>query len=358
MDLDRLSLPIVQAPMAGGPSTPALAAAVSQAGALGFLAAGYRTVDAVAADLSAVRELTPAAVGVNIFSPPAADDDAPAVRDYGLRMRREARRYGVRVGEPHFDDDDYAAKLDLLIEQRVPIVSFTFGCPTPDVVARLHGAGADVWVTITTPDEARQAQAAHADALVVQGLEAGGHRGSFADPGGEQVGLLVLLRLVAAATSLPLVGAGGIMDGPAVAAALCAGAAAAQLGTALMLTPEAATWPAHRAVLPQPRPTRLTRAFSGRLARGMVNRFMDEHDAEAPSGYPQVAHITGPIRAAAARAGDAESINLWAGQGHTLARSAPAAELVRTIAAEASEALEQAGRRLAPAPQAPPRSSA
>jgi nitronate monooxygenase len=214
MDLDRLSLPIVQAPMAGGPSTPALAAAVSQAGALGFLAAGYRTVDAVAADLAAVRELTPAAVGVNIFSPPAADVDAPAVRDYGRRMRGEARRYGVRVGEPHFDDDDYAAKLDLLIEQRVPLVSFTFGCPSADVVARLHGAGADVWVTITTPDEARQAQAAHADALVVQGLEAGGHRGSFADPGGEQVGLLVLLRLVAAATSLPLVGAGGSWTAP------------------------------------------------------------------------------------------------------------------------------------------------
>jgi nitronate monooxygenase len=231
--------------------------------------------------------------------------------------------------------------------ERPAVVSFTFGCPDATVVARLHASGSDVWVTVTIPDEAEQAAAAGADALVVQGLEAGGHRGGFSDPpDAEEVGLLALLALVRARLALPLVAAGGIADGAAVAAVLCAGAAAAQLGTALMLTPEAGTPAPQRAALSQRGQTALTRAFTGRSARGIVNRFMREH-TEAPVAYPDVHHLTAPIRAAARAAGDAEAINLWAGQAHELARSAPAAEIVEAIANDARARVATVAARLA-----------
>lgn len=148
----------------------------------------------------------------------------------------------------------------------------------------------------------------------------------------------MLLRLLAARTRLPLIATGGLMDGPGIAAARVAGASAAQLGSALMLTPEAGTSEPHRARLAAPGATRLTRAFSGRTAQGIVNRFMEEHDGEAPQAYPAVHHLTSPLRAAARTGGDAEAINLWAGQGHQAARSEPAGELVRALAAEAAAA--------------------
>ncbi|MGH2896424.1 MAG: nitronate monooxygenase [Solirubrobacteraceae bacterium] len=219
------------------------------------------------------------------------------------------------------------------------MVSFTFGCPTPATVAALRGHDIAVWVTVTSLDEAALAQAAGADALVAQGTEAGGHRAYFTDDGAhEEYGLLVLLRLLAAQTHLPLIATGGLMDGPGIAAALVAGASAVQLGSALMLTPEAGTSEPHRARLAVPGVTRLTRAFSGRTARGIVNRFMEEHDADAPRAYPQVHHMTSPLRAAARAAGDAEVINLWAGQGHASAQARPAGEIVSALAAEAEAA--------------------
>jgi nitronate monooxygenase len=183
--------------------------------------------------------------------------------------------------------------------------------------------------------------------LVVQGLEAGGHRGAWRDPDvAEPLGLLALLRLVARAVDLPLVAAGGLGDGFGVAAALAAGAAAAQLGTAFLLTPEAGTSEAHRRALVEGRATALTRAFSGREARGLINRFLREHTAAAPAAYPHVNIATGPLRAAARAQGDPEALNLWAGQGHPLARAAPAAEIVRDLGTEARAALAQAGARV------------
>lgn len=346
-DLKELELPIVQAPMAGGPSTPELAAAVCEAGGLGFLAAGYRAVDAVAADLGALRQRTSRPCGLNIFAPPGQEAPAELVGAYAQTLVAEAERYGVALGQARFDDDAYAAKLELAMRERVEVVSLTFGCPSPATVAELHARDTAVWVTVTTPPEAQIAEAAGVDGLVVQGIEAGGHRASFQDdlePDG--YGLLVLLRLLAVQTRLALIGTGGIMDGAAIAAVLCAGASAAQLGSALMLTPEAGTSSPHREQLAASSPTRLTRAFSGRRARGIVNRFMDEHDAQAPSAYPQVHHLTTPIRACARQAGDAQAINLWAGQGHVLARETPAGNLVRELARDAAATLHQVGGRL------------
>ena len=336
MILERLEHPIVQAPMGGGPSTPALAAAVAEAGGLGFLAAGYKPVEAVRADIEALHALTDRPFGINLFAPPvpAADDVAP----FAAGLEGEAARYGVPVGEPRHDDDGWDAKLALVRELEVPVVSFTFGCPPADVLADLPEA----WVTVTTPGEAHDAAAAGAHALVVQGVEAGGHRGTFDDAAPGDIGLLALLQLVRATVDLPLVATGGIATGRAVAAVLAAGAAAAQLGTAFMLCPEAATAPAHRDAIAADGDTALTRAFTGRTARGVVNRWMREHGAQAPSAYPDVHHLTAKIRAAAREQGDRDGFHLWAGQAHTLARPVPAGELVRQLAAEAQAALREA----------------
>ena len=347
MKLSELREPIVQAPLSGGVSTPRLAAAVSEAGGLGFLAAGYKTADAVAADIRELRSLSDAPFGVNIFAPPPAEVDAAAVARYAAQLQAEATRYGVALGDPRHDDDDFAAKLDLVIAERVSIVSFTFSPPRPEVVVRLRDAGCAIWVTVTNADEAHIARDLGADALVVQGFEAGGHRGYFEDtPDSEDLGLLAALRLIAAEVELPLIAAGGVADGAAVAAVLCAGAAAAQIGSALMLTPEAGTAAVHRRALAGRGETRLTRAFSGRTARGIVNRFMRDHDAQAPSAYPDVHHLTTPVRAAAREAGDPEAVNLWAGQTHSLAREEPAAEVVRRLGAEARDAVRRVARTL------------
>jgi nitronate monooxygenase len=341
-----LRVPIVQAPLAGGASTPALTAAVVDAGGFGFVAAGYRTPDALREDIRATRELTDAPFGVNLFVPGRATEPA-AYEPYVAGLKDEARRYGVELGAPRFEDDAWDDKLELLSADPVAAVSFTFGCPPAGVVARLRDAGSAVWVTVTDPDEAEQAAAAGADALVVQGLEAGGHRASFVDADGAgDYGLLALLVLLRERTALPLVASGGIATGGAVAAVLCAGAQAAQIGTAFMRCPEAGTSPAHREALAGRAPTRLTRAFTGRRARGIANRFLREHSAAAPNAYPEIHHVTAPLRAAGRTAADPEVLNLWAGQTHELARDLPAAELITALAAEAKDQLAAAQRAL------------
>jgi nitronate monooxygenase len=348
MLLDRLSHPIVQAPMAGGPSTPALAAAVSEAGGLGFLASGYRLASALEEDIAAVRTATDGPFGVNVFVPPSTPTSPAVYEPYVERLAADADRYGVALGQPRSDTDDWEAKLELLHRRPVDAVSFTFGCPTPDVIADLRERGTEVWVTVTEAGEARVAVESGAEVLVAQGVEAGGHRGSFADEDeAGLVGLLALLQRLAAATELPLVGAGGVATGGAVAAVLCAGARAAQVGTAFMLAPEAGTTDGHRSALAAPGATRLTRAFSGRRARGLENPFLLEHSPHAPAAYPEIHHVTAPLRAAARRAGATDVVNLWAGQAHELAQPLPAGEIVRSLAQEARAALDAAGRRLA-----------
>jgi nitronate monooxygenase len=342
-DFPQLEHPLVQAPLAGGPSTPQLAAAVSGAGALGFLAAGYKSPADLADDITRTREMTSAPVGVNLFCLAETPIDHARLAAYAKAIERDAHRHHVGLGEPHFDDDAFQSKLDVVCRERPPIVSFTFGCPAPEVVQRLHERDIAVWVTVTEVDEALFATRAGADALVVQGVEAGGHRGGFEDADGRgEVTLLPLLRLVARACELPLVASGGIADGAGVAAVLAAGARAAQIGTAFMRCPEAATSDAHRDALSAPTPTAITRAFSGRRARGIVNAFMRDHDDQALPAYPHVNQLTAPLRAAARKAGDADAINLWAGQAHTLAEDRPAAELVRRWSGEARAAIEQA----------------
>ncbi len=344
MLLDQCPAPVVLAPLAGGPSTPELCAAVSEAGGLGFLAAGYLTADELADRMRRTLLLTERPFGVNLFVPGALAEPA-AVEAYAHRLEKEIAETGVALGTPHEDDDDWSAKLDLLTGSSVPLVSFTFGCPEPEVIARLHGAGAEVWVTVTRVAEAEHAHEARADGLVVQGLEAGGHRGGFTDDE-NGIGLLALLQLVRAVTALPLIATGGIMTGAALAAALAAGARAGAMGTAFLRCPEAGTSPVHRQALEHDQPTALTRAFTGRLARGVRNRFLVEHSSAAPSAYPQVHHLTAPLRAHGRTVGDRDLVNLWAGQAYPLASSVPAGELVRRVTDEARTALEDARQLL------------
>ena len=325
--------------MAGGPSTVPLAAAVSEVGGLGFLATGYRTADAVTEDLAALKIATSRPFGLNVFVPSGAPADPEAVQAYAQRLAAA----GLPAGEARFDDDAFEEKVALLARARPAVVSFAFGLPPAAAVAELQEAGIAVWITVTTPAEAAAAAEAGADALVAQGAEAGGHRGGF--DGGEpgDLGLLALLQLCeTAAEGVPLVATGGIMTGRAIAAVLAAGAAAAALGTAFMRAPEAGTPAAQRTALASDRPTAITRAFTGRPARGIVNAFMRDHDGAAPVAYPEVHHLTSPARAAARERGDAEGFNLWAGQAHGLATAEPAGALVERLAADARAALSEA----------------
>jgi nitronate monooxygenase len=345
--LDRLRVPIVQAPLARGPSTPELAAAVSNAGALGFIAAGYKTPEEMGEDIAATRSVTGEPFGVNVFAATPTEAPPSVLDEYAESVRHATGGAGAEPGSPRSDDDHFDHKCERLLSDPVPVVSFTFGCPSRELVDRLHGAGSQVWVTVTDADEATAAAEAGADALVAQGIEAGGHRASFDDCGGGDYGILALLQLLSAAVELPLVASGGIASGRGLAAVLCAGAGAAQLGSAFMRCPEAGTAAVHREALARPGRTAITRAFTGRKARAIVNRFLTEHTDEAPPAYPAVHHMTAPIRAAARREGDAEVLNLWAGQAHELAEAIPAADLVRRLDADARAALLDVAGRMA-----------
>lgn len=337
---DLFTRPVLQAPMAGGPSCPPLAAAVGEAGGLGFLAAGYKGAEAMREEILALRGLTARPFGVNVFMPQPATADTAAVRAYGERLAGEADRYGTALGDPDAGADDaFDAKTAILLKEPVPVVSFTFGCPDPALLEAFTRAGTYTVVTVTSAAEALAARHAGADAVCAQGVEAGGHQGGYRnDPelDGAGTGVLTLVAEVREAVRLPVIAAGGIMRGGQIAAVLAAGASAAQLGTAFVGCPESGAHPLHKQALTDPAfpHTELTRAFSGRPARGLVNRFTREYGRYAPAAYPQVHHLASGLRKAAAAAGDAQGMGLWAGQGHRLARQLPAARLMATLAAE------------------------
>ncbi|MFI1156701.1 nitronate monooxygenase [Streptomyces sioyaensis] len=339
---DLCRYPIVQAPMAGGGSGPELAAAVCGAGGLGFLAAGYKTADGMYQEIKQLRSLTDRPFGVNLFMPQPSLADGSVVDVYREQLAGEATWYETELGDTDGPvDDGYEAKLAILREDPVPVVSFTFGCPSRAVLDSFAQVGTYTVVTATTAAEAQAAQWSGADAVCVQGVEAGGHQGTHrddphADGTGAGLGLLALLGQVREAVQIPVIAAGGLMRGSQIAAVLAAGACMAQLGTAFLATPESGANPLHKQALTNPlfTHTELTRAFSGRPARGLVNRFMREHGPYAPAAYPAVHYLTSTVRKAAAKAGDAQGMNLWAGQGHRLARELPAGRLVEVLTAE------------------------
>lgn len=314
------TLPVLAAPMAGGSTTPAMVTAAAAAGSVGFLAAGYKSGTEVAEQISSVRRMTPL-FGVNLFAPNPVTVDRAAYREYVRRMQGEAERFGISVDatEPREDDDGWQEKVDLLTHDPVPIVSFTFGLPSPGTVRALKSAGSLVLLTVTSADEAEAAAQVGADALVVQAAAAGGHSGTFTPRvSPPALSLAHLLRSVRSVTRLPLIAAGGLSTPASIAEALTRGADAVTVGTALLLTRESGASQTYKSALRDPQFSRtvVTRAFTGRPARALRNDFTNRHTAVAPSGYPAIHHLTSPLRRAAATSGDPQRLHLWAGTGH------------------------------------------
>lgn len=281
-------LPIIQAPMAGGPSTPALTAAVAWAGGFGFLAAGYLSPDQLVGVITAARALFSAPFGVNIFCPSTPADLEPVYR-YAKTIQPEADRLGVDLGEPRWDDDAFHEKVEIVQAKGVGLVSFTFGCPSSSTIDQLHSADCRIAVTVTSTEEAQVAEDAGADLLVVQGTEAGGHQGSFMDLTPNALPLMSLLEGIREWTRLPMVGSGGIMTGAQAGDVLNAGAVAVQLGTAFLCCPEAGTSAVYRSALLDRiyLDTIITRAFSGRYARGLANELHSDTEIWLPRHIPR-----------------------------------------------------------------------
>ena len=286
------------------------------------------------AEMDAVAASGP--FGVNVFVPGTPAPDPGAVRSYLASLAAEAGELGVPPGEPSWDDDSWDAKIEVLLACPPPVVSFTFGCPPPEVIAEFRGLGTLVGITVTSRDEADLAMGSGADCLILQGREAGAHSGTFINFGPEDTrpGLLGLLAEVAGMASVPLVATGGLADADGVVTALAAGATTAALGTAFLRCPESGAHPRHKAALADPRrtATAVTRAFSGRPARALVNRFVLDHP-DAPAAYPEINNATRALRARAAAAGDPERMSLYAGQGFRAATDLPAAEIIGRLAA-------------------------
>jgi nitronate monooxygenase len=349
--LGRLEIPIIQAPMVGA-SDGALAIAVSRAGGLGTLAAGTLAPADIGVAVEAVRAgLGAAPFGVNLLMAPKASLDAAEVDAALARLRPWYAALGeAPPAAPNQFAPDFEAQLEALVVAAPPIASFTFDVLSKAQVEALQRAGTYVVGTATTVAEARAWAEAGADGICVQGAEAGGHRGHFLrEVEDSLVGTIALVATVRQAVDLPVIAAGGIMDGRGVAAALALGAAAAQMGTAFLLADEAVTSkPWRDAVAGAPDdPTRLTRAFTGRHARGIENRFMRELrdvEAEVPA-YPVQNRLTQPLRAAAAKADQPDMISLWAGQAVRMARQGGAESLVRTWWEEARAAARELSGR-------------
>ncbi|WP_336659413.1 nitronate monooxygenase [Leucobacter sp. USHLN153] len=332
----QTALPLVAAPMAGGTTTVALVESAARTGALGMVAGGYLSADALASQIGEVRGRGLEHFGVNLFVPDESAVDSEGFAQFAREISDEAAAYGLELDpHPRSDDDGWDEKVDLLCKDPVPLVSFTFGlAPTADIV-RLQRAGSAVVATVTNAAEAQAAGEAGVDALIVQGPRAGGHSGAW-DPhrGIADARTADVVAAVGAVTQLPLIAAGGV-DGPAaVQALLSAGATSVQVGTLLLRSDEAGTKDVHREALADPHSpdTAITRAFTGRPARAIRNGFVSRHERHEITAYPAVHHLTRELRSRAAAAGDRDRVHLWAGTGYRAARDGAVADTLRWLA--------------------------
>ncbi|HZC53530.1 MAG TPA: nitronate monooxygenase [Mycobacterium sp.] len=332
-----MSIPLVAAPMSGGPTTPAMVSAANRAGGLGLLAAGYKTVEAVEAEIKSVRaEGIP--FGINVFAPNPLPVDPDSYRVYAAAIQREADQFGLTVpSEPIEDTDTFDEKIALLLDDPVPMVSFTFGIPPRGVITALQQANSVVVQTVTTVEEAAHAHEAGVDMIAVQAAAAGGHSATLSPRKRlTPVPIVDLVKQVTATVPLPVMATGGLATPAAVAEVIRAGAAAAAAGTVLLRAPESGASATHQTALTDPAYTEtvITRAFTGRPARGLRNAFIDAHEAEAPLGYPAIHYLTTAMRKAAAAAGKPDYVHLWAGTGYRHATAEPTADILRRLASE------------------------
>jgi nitronate monooxygenase len=343
LDLLDIELPIIQAPMAGSDS-PALAAEVSRAGGLGSLAGALLSPDKLRDGVQAIRAITPRPINLNFFChsmTPSADPQQ--VERWKHFLRPHYQRLGLDIEHVApaplrmpFD----AAACAVVEEVKPAVVSFHFGLPEPALVERLKARGIKIFSSATSVAEARLLEARGCDAIIAQGSEAGGHRAMFLEKTVEtQTGLMALLPQVANAVSLPVIAAGGVMDGMGVAAALALGAYAVQLGTAYLFCPEANVSPLYRKALAETADngTAITNLFSGRPARGIVNRFVREAGpmSDAAPDFPHAATLIAPLRAASEKAGSTDYMQMWAGQAAGMGRALPAFELTKRLGEDA-----------------------
>lgn len=342
-ELLKVEHPIIQAGMAGGATTPRLVAAVSKAGGLGTLGAAYMSPDAIRDAVAEVRSLTDKPFAVNLFVPEDFDPFLHEPREVNAPLERYREELGIEAPE-EIDDfvQPFEDQLAVVLEEKVPVFSFTFGVPEEAQVSALKEAGIILVGTATTVHEGLVLERRGVDAVVGQGSEAGGHRGTFiGDFESALVGTMALVPQLADSLSVPVVAAGGIMDGRGLAAALVLGAQGVQMGTAFLPCPESGIHQKYKeAVLgAESEETAITRAFSGKPARGIRNRFMEEMDGEEVPEYPVQNAFTKDIRAAAAKEDRIELMSLWAGQAARLGRAVPAAEVVESTVREATRRL-------------------
>jgi nitronate monooxygenase len=349
--LERLEFahPIIQAPMAGGGDTPDLVAAVSNAGGLGFVGGAYLTPQQLVEAARAIRAKTSRPFGINLFAPqPSADSSISS----DAAIERLAGYYAelglARPSQSETPSHTFREQFIVALESGASAFSFTFGIFPADAIAAIRERGMVSMGTATTVDEAVALEKAGVDAVIAQGSEAGGHRGTFSgDFNAAMIGTISLVPQIVDAVSLPVIASGGIMDGRGIAAALVLGASAVQLGTAFLTCDEAGIPDAYKKAiqLAHEDQTRVTRCFSGRPARGIVNRFMSEMEAadtaETILPFPLQNALTRPLRSAAAQQGRAEFLSLWAGQGVRMARQEPAAKLVARLVRETEAAISQ-----------------
>jgi NAD(P)H-dependent flavin oxidoreductase YrpB (nitropropane dioxygenase family) len=332
-----ITLPVLAAPMAGGPTSPAMAIAATRAGSLGMLAAGYKTAQAVEEQ---IRELRSESIpfGVNIFAPNPVPVDVDLYRRYATAIQRDAEQFDLTLPpEPIEDTDAYDEKIQLLLDDPVPLVSFTFGIPSQRVITALKDAATIVVQTVTNLREAITARDSGVDMLAVQAHTAGGHSGTLtpAEPLAPTP-INTLVGQITQSVDLPVIAGGGLATPLAVAEVMHAGAAAAVVGTLLVRATESGASATHQAALIDPARTEtvLTRAFTGRPARGLRNAFIDAHEAAAPLGYPAIHHLTSPLRKAAAATGRADFVHLWAGTGYRHATAEPTADILQRLASD------------------------
>ncbi|EFF77718.1 NAD(P)H-dependent flavin oxidoreductase [Achromobacter piechaudii] len=344
LDLLKLDLPVIQAPMAGGATTVALVSEASKAGVLGSLGPAYMSPEQIDAAVAGIRAHTDRPFAINLFaSVPAQPMHGDADRMLALMARYHARLGLPAPAAPGPQADPLPGQIDAILRLRPAVFSFTFGRIPADVLARCRELGIVTVGTATTVREALALEQDGVDAVVAQGAEAGGHRGTFLDDFEQSlIGTMALVPQVADAVSIPVIASGGIMDGRGIAAALALGAEAAQMGTAFLTTDESGIGEAYKALLPASRSeqSRVTRAFSGRPARGIANDFMRDADAIAADilPYPLQNALTRPMRTEGGKAGDTQVLSLWAGQAAPMARRESTAELVRRLENELATA--------------------
>lgn len=330
-----ITVPVIGAPMAGGPTTPELVAAVSDVGGVGSLGAAYSTPEQIESDVARIRELTNRPFAVNLFAPEARQPSDGEGNEVAAFLREYHVRLNIAPPElPAKPIEDFDAQIETVLRLNVPVVSFTMGVLPGDVMHEVKARGIFVIGTATTVEEALRLEKARVDAIVAQGSEAGAHRGTFAHPAENAlIGSIALVPQVVDAVRVPVIASGGIMDGRGIVAALALGAQAVQMGTAFLCCDEAGTSLPYRQALRSAREnqTTITRAFSGRAARGLRNGFIRDWDAAGLETlpFPWQNALTSPMRKAAAKAGNPELLSLWAGQGVRMLRRGSARELMK-----------------------------